>query len=208
MSSAHWQGLYETRDPTRVGWYEPVPVTSLRSVSAALEGGARSVIDIGGGASSLVDHLLEAGVERIAVLDISEAGLDVARQRLGDRATQVTWIVGDVTTIEDVGRFDVWHDRAAFHFLLDAAARRRYARLAARTVPVGGSAVLATFAPDGPERCSGLPVQRYDAARLARELGASWRIAGQLPHRHVTPLGVEQRYLYCTFERVEPASRT
>jgi SAM-dependent methyltransferase len=202
MSHDHWQGIYETRDPTRVGWYEPLPETSWRLVSNALARGARSVIDIGGGASSLVDLLLDASVERVAVLDISEAGLELARQRLGERAGRVEWIAGDVTGLEGVGTFDLWHDRAAFHFLLDPAARQRYVRLATRTVVAGGTAVIATFAPDGPERCSGLPIQRWDPGDLARELGHAWRLTGDERHLHVTPLGVEQRYVYCTFMRI------
>ena len=198
----HWQRVYTTRLPTQVGWYEPDPEVSRRLVSAALDGGARSVIDIGGGASLLVDQLLAQDVERIAVLDISEAALDIARQRLAAGADRVEWIVGDVTEVDSVGRFDVWHDRAVFHFLLDPAARQRYVALSERTVGPGGSAVMATFAPDGPERCSGLPVQRFGEDDLARECGAGWRPMGSERHLHVTPGGVEQRYLYATFRRV------
>jgi SAM-dependent methyltransferase len=205
-SQDHWQGLYLTRDSTRVGWYEPVPEVSLRWVQRALDRGARSVIDVGGGASSLVDHLLAAHLERIAVLDISACGLDIARRRLGERSREVDWIEGDVTMLEDVGHVDIWHDRAAFHFLLDPLARQRYARLAGRTVRPGGSAVIATFASDGPERCSGLPVERYEPDRLAAELGPGWRLTGQERHLHLTPSGVEQRYLYCAFERTEPSA--
>jgi len=197
----HPQRLYTTRDPTRVGWYEPVPEMSRRHVLAAIAAGARSVIDVGGGASSLVDHLLDEGVERVAVVDIAEAGIDVARGRLGRRASQVGWIVGDVTELDDVGRFDVWHDRAVFHFLVDPSARERYVGLSKRTVAPGGVAIMATFASDGPERCSGLPVQRYDPDGLARECGPGWRLAASERHVHNTPGGVEQRYLYCTFDR-------
>jgi ubiquinone/menaquinone biosynthesis C-methylase UbiE len=201
-SGEHWQAIYAKRDPTRVGWYEPVPDTSLRLVLAALGRGARSVVDVGGGASSLVDHLVDQDIERIAVLDISEAGLEVARGRLRERARAVEWIVGDVTTLEDIGRFDVWHDRAAFHFILDPLARDRYVALATRTVPTGGVALVATFASDGPERCSGLPVQRYEPEELARVFGPGWRLAAHERQLHVTPMGVEQRYVYCTLGRV------
>ena len=200
----HWQHIYTTRAPTQVGWYEPDPEVSRRLVSAALGDGARSVIDIGGGASQLVDHLLESDLDRIAVLDISEAALDVARQRLGGLADRVRWIIGDVTALDGIGTFDVWHDRAVFHFLLDPSARRRYVELSERTVNPGGSAVMATFATDGPERCSGLPVQRYDEDDLARECGDGWRPLGSERHLHVTPGGVEQRYLYAAFRRVDP----
>ena len=199
----HWQHIYTTRRPDQVGWFESDPAVSRRLVMAAVEAGATSVIDVGGGASSLVDHLLDQGVERVAVLDISEAGIDAARQRLGDRADEVEWIVADATTIDEVGTFDVWHDRAVFHFLIEPAARHRYVALSEHTVGTGGTAVMATFASDGPERCSGLPVQRYDPAELARQCGAGWRLDLSERHVHMTPGGVEQRFLYSTFRRVQ-----
>ena len=168
--------------------------------------GARSVIDVGGGASFLVDHLLDLGLHRVAVLDISEAGLDVAKERLGERASEVEWIVGDVTELEDVGVFDVWHDRAVFHFLLDPDARHRYVALTERAVGPGGAAVIATFALDGPERCSGLPVHRFGPAELAQECGPSWHLTHTERHLHTTPGGVEQRFIYATFKRAETGS--
>jgi len=140
----------------------------------------------------------------VAVLDVSEAGLDLARQRLGERADRVRWIVGDVTELEDVGVYDVWHDRAVFHFLLDRVARQRYVALSKRTVEPGGSAVMATFAPDGPERCSGLPVQRFGPDELALECGPGWRLSRAKGHRHTTPRGVEQRFVYAAIERMGP----
>lgn len=199
----HWEGIYTTRLPEDVGWYEPDPVTSRRLIAEAVARGARSVIDIGGGASYLVDHLLDLGIDRIGVLDISAAGLAVARTRLGDRATQVDWIVGDVTGLDDIGYFDIWHDRAVFHFLLEEEQRRRYARLAARTITPGGTAIVATFAPEGPERCSGLPVRRYDAEQLARECGPLFRLDSSQRHLHTTPRGVPQQFMYATFSRVD-----
>ena len=201
----YWQNIYLTRAPDEVGWYEPDPVVSRRLVSAAYERGARSVIDVGGGASRLVDHLLDLGIPRIAVLDVSDAGLDVARRRLGDRADRVEWIVGDVTTIADVGVFDVWHDRAVFHFLTGAADRDRYVRLATSAVKPGGTAIIATFAPDGPERCSGLPVVRYDDIRLADTFGAAFLLGASERHTHVTPGGVSQQFNYVTLARVATA---
>lgn len=198
----HWQHTYLTRDATRVGWYESAPEASMRLVMAAVAGGARSVIDVGGGAASLVDHLLDEGLDRLAVLDISSAGIDIARARLGRRAAEVEWIVGDVTTLDGLGRFGVWHDRAVFHFLLEPVARARYVAQSERTVEPGGAAVMATFGPDGPERCSGLPVHRYDPTELARACGPSWQLRESERHTHITPGGIEQRYVYCTFERV------
>jgi len=204
----HWQRIYTTRHSTQVGWYEPDPTTSRRLIAAAVTDGAASVIDIGGGASLLVDRLLDAGVPRVAVLDISEAGLDAARQRLGERADGVEWIVGDVTTLGTVGTFDVWHDRAVFHFLLDAEARARYVALSERTVGQGGHAIMATFAADGPERCSGLPVVRFGPHDLERECGPGWRLCTSERHLHTTPGGMGQWFTYGTFRRTvgDPAS--
>jgi SAM-dependent methyltransferase len=203
-TSNQWDWIYATRAVDAMGWYEPDPITSRRLVADAATRGARSIIDVGGGASSLVDHLIDLDLDRIAVLDISAAGLAVAQHRLGARAKEVEWIVGDVTKVRDVGRFDVWHDRAAFHFLLDRGSRRGYVRLALRTVPVGGTAIVATFAEDGPERCSGMPVRRYDPVSLAGECSEGFRLTGALRHEHHTPAGVTQRFQYSSFERVSP----
>ena len=196
------QDSYATRAIESVGWYEPDPSTSRRIVGGAIARGARSLIDVGGGASSLVDHVLDLGLDRIAVLDISDIGLAVARRRLGARAAEVEWIVGDVTAIPDVGRFDIWHDRAVFHFLLDDTSREHYVRLAETTVEPGGVAIVATFATDGPERCSGLPVRRYAPEDLARECGPEFRLTASERQLHLTPSGVPQRFQYATFDRL------
>ena len=197
----HWERIYTSLAPDDVSWYEPVPIISLRLVTEAIEEGAESVIDVGGGASRLVDHLLDLGLKRVAVLDISESGLAVSKHRLGDRASQVEWVVGDVTTVEDVGQFDVWHDRAVFHFLTAVDDREEYVRLAERTLRPGGTAVMATFAWDGPERCSGLDVRRYDASRLAEQCGAGFELSQVETHLHITPRGAAQSFLYATFHR-------
>lgn len=202
MMSNQWDWIYATRAVDAVGWYEPDPSTSRRLVAEAVDAGARSIIDVGGGASSLVDHLLDLGLDRIAVLDVSEAGLAVARHRLGDRAEAVEWVVGDVTEVSDVGRFDIWHDRAAFHFLLEDGARRRYVELATRTVSIGGVAIVATFDQDGPERCSGMPIRRYEPEDIATEFGDAFRPTGSTRHVHHTPAGVPQRFQYSTLTRV------
>lgn len=200
--SDKWDWIYATRAVNAVGWYEPEPVNSQALVAEAVARGGRSIIDVGGGASRLVDHLLDLGLDRIAVLDISEAGLAVSRHRLGPRAEAIEWIVGDVAAVDDVGEFDIWHDRAAFHFLLDEAARRRYVRLAERTVRIGGVAIIATFADDGPERCSGMPVRRYNPAELAQMCGPAFQLIGSRRYVHHTPAGVAQSFQYSTLERV------
>jgi SAM-dependent methyltransferase len=204
----HWEEIYRTRSPDEVSWYEPVPLMSRELIVEALEEGAEGVIDIGGGASSLVDELLDLGVKRVAVLDISEAGLAVSKRRLGDRARLVEWILGDVTTLEDIGRFDVWHDRAVFHFLTDDVDRRHYVGLAERTLKPGGSAVMATFAWDGPERCSGLEVRRYDASHLAEQCGPGFELIRSERYVHPTPSGSHQNFLFATFQRVHDARAT
>jgi SAM-dependent methyltransferase len=200
--ASYWDDIYKSRAPDDVGWYEPDPVLSRTLVGELISAGATSVIDVGGGASSLVDYLLGSGVKRITVLDVSGAGLEIAKRRLGERANLVEWIVGDVTAADDVGQFDVWHDRAVFHFLTEDASRRRYVRLAERTVRPGGTAVMATFASDGPERCSGLAVRRYGARQLASECGPGFELAASERHVHTTPRGVPQNFLYSVFHRV------
>lgn len=198
----HWEDIYTSRAPDDVSWYEPDPAMSRRLVAEAIEEGAESVIDIGGGASRLVDHLLDMSLKQVAVLDIAESGLAVSKRRLGDRARQVEWILADVTTAVDIGRFDVWHDRAVFHFLTDEADRRHYVRLAERTLRPGGTAIMATFASDGPEQCSGLEVRRYDAGQLAEECGRGFELTQSERYVHTTPSGSNQNFLFATFHRI------
>jgi SAM-dependent methyltransferase len=196
----HWEGIWRTKTPRAVSWYEQVPDLSLRKVEGAIANGARSLIDVGGGASSLIDNLIGRHL-RLAVLDISPTALDVTRERLGAHAEEVEWITGDVVGVDDLGRFDVWHDRAVFHFLTNPADRDRYVQLCERTVTPGGIAIVATFAPDGPEMCSGLPVCRYDAARLASECGPKFELLDSERYVHTTPGGVRQPFLYASFRR-------
>jgi hypothetical protein len=199
--SDHWNSIYRRRSAAELSWYEADPEVSLRRVLAAVDGGAESVIDVGGGAATLVDHLLGTSVRRIAVLDISEQALHAAEARLGEEAHRVDWILGDVIGTDDLGRFDVWHDRATFHFLTDPNDQATYVARCEATLPTGGTAVMATFAPDGPSRCSGLPVARYGPSELADRCGVSFDLIDSEPHRHVTPSGVEQRFLYASFRR-------
>jgi SAM-dependent methyltransferase len=205
--SKHWEAIYHSRSPEEVSWYESSPAVSLRWVEEALMDGKDSVIDVGGGASRLIDHLVNLNVSRLAVLDVSEGALDVARERLGDASERVEWIVADVTEVQDLGRFDVWHDRAVFHFLTDPSERARYVSLCERTTSPGGVAIVATFAPDGPATCSGLPVQRYGAADLARVCGPNFELTGSERHVHTTPAGVDQPFVYASFRRVSEDSR-
>ncbi len=201
-SSRYWDDIYRTRSPQEVSWYEPVPETSLRRIRAALAGGARSLVDIGGGASRLVDHLVPMHLSRIAVLDVAETSLDVAKRRLGELRDRVEWVAADVTKVHDIGHFGIWHDRAVFHFLTDPADRASYVALCERTVLPGGTAIVATFAHDGPEMCSGLPVHRYAADELAEQCGPRFELIDSERHVHTTPRGAQQPFLYASFRRL------
>jgi len=198
----HWEAVYATtQDEADVSWFQDSPVPSLELIEQARPSKDAAIIDVGGGASRLADGLLERGFRRVTVLDISAAALDLAALRLGRRASEVQWIVDDVTAWEPAQRFDIWHDRAAFHFLVEAADRAAYiARLKQALVP-GGYAIIGSFAADGPETCSGLPVHRYDAAGLARELGEDFALVDSRPHDHATPWNAQQRFQFSMFRR-------
>ena len=160
-----------------------------------------AVIDIGGGASRFVDALVEMGFQAVTVLDLSEAAIAVAKARLGSRANKVKWVVADVTTWVPQQVYDLWHDRAAFHFLTEKHDRTSYVAHLSKAVKPGGHAIIATFAPDGPERCSGLPVVRYDAESLGWVLGDAFELIETRRHQHMTPRGSEQRYQFSVFRR-------
>jgi 2-polyprenyl-3-methyl-5-hydroxy-6-metoxy-1,4-benzoquinol methylase len=199
----HWDHVYSSRACDEVSWYEPDPVLSLELIHEVASVPDTTVIDVGAGESTLVERLLDLRVRHVAVLDVSSVSLAVTRARLSDRAAGVTWIEADVTRVTDIGRFDIWHDRAAFHFLADPESRRRYAALATRTIRSGGYAIIATFALDGPQSCSGLPVVRYDADALAAEMGPSFEPVSSVRHSHATPSSVTQNFLYTILRRRE-----
>lgn len=198
----HWEHVYSTRGETGVSWYQDEPGLSLELIGSVAPADGRRIIDVGGGASVLVDRLLDLSFGEIAVLDISEVALGKARARLGERAGRVRWVVADVTEGPELGTFDVWHDRAVFHFLTDPADRRSYVELARQTVPRGGHLVIATFADDGPERCSGLDVCRYNADSLASELGEGFSLVREAGETHTTPWGSSQAFVYGVFKRL------
>ena len=198
---AHWETIYATKAPDEVSWYQASPDFSLALISATGAGKDARIIDIGGGASRLVDALVEAGFTKLTVLDISPTALRRARERLGGRAGQVTWLEADVTAGPMSGTFDVWHDRAVFHFLTEAGDRARYVSAAERALSAGGHLILATFAPDGPPRCSGLPVTRYSAEDLRRELGVAFELVETRTEQHATPMNVRQSFLYARFKK-------
>jgi hypothetical protein len=196
----HWNEVYATKRANEVSWFQ---ATADISLELMLEESPRAaVIDIGGGASILVDQLLAAGFGDVSVLDISERPLAACKVRLGARARDVHWIVGDVLQWTPPRVYDVWHDRAVFHFLTDVRDRSTYRSAVTKGLRRGGSFVLATFAQDGPEQCSGLPVQRWSAGGLAAELGPDFRLIESLRENHRTPGGVVQPFTWARFERV------
>lgn len=196
-SRQHWQRVYTEKAATAVSWYRPHLQRSLQLLTAAGLGPHSRVIDVGGGASTLVDDLLAAGVGRIRVLDLSEAALAVARERLGESAAKVEWQTGDVCEVElPIGGFDLWHDRAVLHFLTEDAQVERYRQQLQRTLAAQGQAVIGGFAADGPERCSGLPVRRRSAEQLAALFAAGFDCVESCAERHLTPGGGEQSFVY------------
>jgi SAM-dependent methyltransferase len=200
MSQAHWDAVWADRDPEAVTWHQSDPSRSVRLIGAHA-GVDAAIVDVGGGASRLIDRLLDAGYRDLTVVDIAAASLDAARRRLGVRGDAVAWVTGDITEIDLDRAFDVWHDRAVFHFLVDATDRRRYLDSVRRSLRPGGHLVLATFGRDGPERCSGLAVRRYDAATAAATLGDELRLVGEELEDHVSPAGAHQQFWYGVFER-------
>ena len=198
---SHWENVYATKRENEVSWFQQSPMPSLDLIMQAEPTLSSAIVDIGGGASRLVDNLLERGFKDITVLDLSAAALAADKARLGSRAEQVNWIVADVTRWEPARAYDIWHDRAAFHFLTDASDRAAYIARLERGLKVGGHAIIATFAPDGPEKCSGLPVARYDSAGLARTLGAAFKLIHTQRHAHTTPWQARQAFQFSIFRR-------
>src|SRR6202158_52352 len=197
----HWEKVYTTKGESEVSWFQETPAPSLELIElvGAIQNSA--IIDIGGGASRLVDNLVSRGYEDLTVLDLSGAALASARSRIGDKANRVTWITADVTAWEPSRTYDVWHDRAAFHFLTEPNDQAAYVARLRRALRLGGHAIIATFAPDGPERCSGLMVSRYDANALAATLGEGFGLIDTLRHDHTTPWGAVQKFQFSTFRR-------
>lgn len=199
-TQSHWEAVYRKKAPDEVSWYQPHLQTSLRLIRKAAPHREAPVIDVGGGESTLVDDLLADGYKRITVLDLSQAAIDVARHRLGERARDVDWRVADITEVAlPEQHYAVWHDRAVFHFLVEPGLRVAYVRQALDSLAPGGSLVMATFGPQGPEQCSGLDVVRYDATTLHEQLGPRFALVEHGTEEHVTPAGKTQQFLYVHF---------
>jgi trans-aconitate methyltransferase len=200
---AHWDKVYATRPATGLSWYEPDPVKSLELIRASGVLPVDPIIDVGGGASFLIDKLLEAGYHDLTVLDVSNEVLQKLRARLGSRSAAVTFLREDVATFQPARRYGLWHDRAVFHFLTRREDREHYVNALRQALLPNGHVVIATFGPQGPERCSGLATMRYDARALAAELGSDFRLADSSLAVHRTPSDKEQQFLYCRFDLPE-----
>jgi ubiquinone/menaquinone biosynthesis C-methylase UbiE len=203
QSKDHWEKVYATKATDAVSWFQPHAELSLDLIKSTGAGKQAGIIDVGGGASTLVDDLLAEGYSDLTVLDLSVAALETARKRLGTRESQVRWIEGDITEVElPANRYDIWHDRAVFHFLTTPEQREAYVQTVFRSVKPGGHVIVAAFAEDGPLQCSGLPVMRYRADELHDEFGEAFTLLEHRKEAHHTPSGMVQQFVYCYCRRV------
>ena len=198
---AHWENVYTTKGERDVSWFQENPAPSLELIALAGLSEDASIIDIGGGASRLVDGLAERHFREVTVLDLSAAALELARGRLGEKGAGIKWVTADITSWEPTETYDLWHDRAAFHFLTDPADQSAYLERLKMAVKRGGVVIIGTFALDGPEKCSGLPIVRHDAAALSAHLGTDFNLIDSRRHDHATPWGALQRFQFSTFRR-------
>lgn len=197
----HWQKVYRDKQADEVSWFQPRPELSLSLIDSADLKPGGGLIDVGGGASTLIDHLLDRGYRDLTVLDVSGLALEMAQQRLGDSAEQVGWLEADITTFRPDRRWRLWHDRAVFHFLTDKADRERYRDVLLQALDPGGQLVIAAFAIGGPTQCSGLDIVQYDAAKLLGELGEGFELLGTRQETHITPGGQTQAFNYFHLQR-------
>lgn len=210
-SQAHWAKVYATKAADDVSWYQEHPELSLALIQGTSVAPDAAIIDVGAGASTLVDHLVTAGYTDITLLDISSASLEIARARLGAAQANLTWLAADITTVAlPQHHYDLWHDRAVFHFLTEPLQQKRYVDQVLHALKPGGHLIVATFATDGPEKCSGLETVRYDAASLHSVFGDRFQLVESRTETHITPWASEQRFIYCycrkTAATLEPAS--
>ena len=196
----HWEKVYTTKAPDAVSWYRPHLETSIALIERAADARSASIIDVGGGESTLVDDMLLRGYKNVTVLDVSQTAIDFTKNRLGPAGERVHWLAGDITAIDlEPDAYDIWHDRAVFHFLTAREQRLAYIRQVTRSVRSGGHVIVGTFGPEGPAKCSGLEVVRYDAESLHREFGGRFRLMESFQELHQTPSKTTQQFLYCHF---------
>jgi len=202
-TKTHWETIHQTKTPSQVSWYQEHSLLSLQFITNTGVDKSGRIIDIGGGISTLVDDLLANGYENVSVLDISAASLHTAQQRLGSQAQKVNWIEADITQAQLPSQFyDVWHDRAVFHFLMNAEDRQKYVETVRHSVKQGCHVIVATFAPDGPQKCSGLEVVRYSEDSLHNEFGDDFEVVDSTRETHHTPFGTDQKFVYCYCRKV------
>jgi SAM-dependent methyltransferase len=198
---AHWEQVYGSKAPDAVSWYAPHLETSLKLIHQVEVNKDAAIIDIGGGESTLVDDLITEGYQNISVLDISQKAIDVSKERIGNPANKVDWHCSDITQATlPQNYFDVWHDRAVFHFLIEEAQRVKYVEQVKRSVKHGGCVIVSTFGPEGPEQCSGLDVVRYDTDNLHEQFGKSFKLIDSFKEIHKTPMGTTQQFLYSFYK--------
>ncbi len=203
QSKDHWEKVYTTKASNTVSWFQPHADLSLELIKSTGAGKDAGIIDVGGGASMLVDDLVADGYTDLTVLDLSGAAMNTARKRLGAQESKVRWIEADITKVDlPANRYDIWHDRAVFHFLTDPADRAAYVRTVLRSVKPGGHVIVAAFAEDGPLQCSGLPVMRYRAGELHDQFGDAFELLEHCKEEHQTPSGAVQPFVYCYCRRV------
>ena len=195
----HWERVYKKHASTEVGWYQAYPARSLKLISDAGVGMDCRIIDIGGGTSKLAGYLLDLGYKQITVLDLSKNAIEKAKMQLGEKSGRINWIEANVTKYSFTEQYDIWHDRAVFHFLTEAADREGYKDSLNQALKVNGHLIISTFSPDAPPKCSGLPVVRYSAEALKNELGAHFTLIESLYEDHVTPSGIKQNFIFCRF---------
>lgn len=201
-SKTHWESVYETKPADAVSWYAPHLRESLRYVAQAAAGKDAAIIDVGGGESTLVDDLIDGGYTHVSVLDVSATALEVTRRRLGAAAARVVWLTADILEAElPASTYDIWHDRAVFHFLTDDVQRRRYVAQVLKALKPGGFAIVGTFGPEGPQKCSGLQVSRYAPSELHGVFGEPFELLASSVEQHTTPWGSPQQFVYCYCRR-------
>ena len=199
---AHWENIYQTKQLNEVSWYQPLPETSLQFIEESKLPYSAKIIDVGGGDSYLVDHLLEKGYQDITVLDISEAAIERAKQRLGESASRVTWIVADASQFEPTTQYDFWHDRAAFHFLTDEAEIAHYIQTAHHAINPNGVLLIGTFSEEGPKKCSGIEIKQYSEQSLLASLSHLFNKIKCVTIDHHTPFDTVQNFIFCSFKKL------
>lgn len=197
----HWENIYDTKNFTDVSWYQPTPETSLANIKALKLPLSASIIDIGGGDSYLVDHLLQEGYQNITVLDIAATALEKTKKRLGNQAYKITWIATDITTFEPEISYDVWHDRAAFHFLTQKKDIEKYVKIASKAIKPSGHLIVGTFSDQGPTKCSGIPIKQYTSAQLEQTFINDFELIHSVDITHKTPFETTQEFVFCSFSK-------